>query len=103
MAARRVGKLLNLTKTNDEMKEEYLKGAGELIKWIQEKTEQLNDRTFANTLQDAEAKVCIFSFLEIEYLIIFIYVRPPSLANTEWERNHPRQHKSSTSPLCTAT
>ena len=39
------------------MKDDYVAGAKELLQWINEKTENLNDRTFANTLEDAEAKV----------------------------------------------
>eukprot|EP00005_Dracoamoeba_jomungandri_P013945 CAMPEP_0174270810 /NCGR_PEP_ID=MMETSP0439-20130205/45801_1 /TAXON_ID=0 /ORGANISM="Stereomyxa ramosa, Strain Chinc5" /LENGTH=1886 /DNA_ID=CAMNT_0015360381 /DNA_START=45 /DNA_END=5705 /DNA_ORIENTATION=- len=56
-AARRIGKLIALTKANDAMKNEYNEKAMHLSEWVVKKTEELEDRTFDNTLEGAEGKM----------------------------------------------
>merc|ERR1712137_190942 len=52
IAGRRIGKLVDLTKTNDELKHDYEKQASEHSKWLKDTTEKLGDREFGNSLDE---------------------------------------------------
>ncbi len=56
-----MGKLVGLTKANDAMKHDYNQRAATLKEWVEQKTEALNDRTFDNTLADAQNKLAEFN------------------------------------------
>eukprot|EP01090_Pellita_catalonica_P013067 TRINITY_DN3016_c0_g1_i1.p1 TRINITY_DN3016_c0_g1~~TRINITY_DN3016_c0_g1_i1.p1 ORF type:complete len:1544 (+),score=470.99 TRINITY_DN3016_c0_g1_i1:17-4648(+) len=66
-AARRVGKLIALTKTIDELKADYEKAAKALLSWIKDKTEEFGkDPEFDNSLEDAQAKLDEFGKYKTE-------------------------------------
>ncbi|KAJ5073100.1 spectrin/filamin related cytoskeletal protein [Anaeramoeba ignava] len=53
-AARRIGKLMDFTKTNDELKADYETLGEELMKWIVDKTKDLQNHDFGNTKEEIE-------------------------------------------------
>merc|ERR1712137_746932 len=57
IAGRRIGKLVDMTKTNDELKHDYETRAAEHTKWVKDTTEKLGDRDFGNSLE--EIRKCI--------------------------------------------
>ncbi|KAJ3433560.1 alpha-actinin-2 [Anaeramoeba flamelloides] len=59
-AGRRISKLVGLTKKNEELKEQYILSAEALIKWMKEKTSELNDHDFDNTLDGIKNKLIEF-------------------------------------------
>jgi len=50
VAARRIGKLADMTKLHDQMKADYKTGSEALAKWIDEKIHYTGDRTIDNTM-----------------------------------------------------
>ncbi|KAJ5078494.1 alpha-actinin sarcomeric-like protein [Anaeramoeba ignava] len=60
-AARRIGKLMDFTQANDELKQEYNRLGEELLKWIEKKTDELNQREFPNTKEEMEKLISEFA------------------------------------------
>ena len=61
VAGRRIAKVVNFTKTTDELKAEYNIKAKELLDWINKKTEELGERDFDNTLDGVKEKINDFN------------------------------------------
>ena len=56
-AARRINKLVEMTRRNDALKEDYSARAAELAAWIADKTEHFNNMECDGTIEDAIAKL----------------------------------------------
>lgn len=77
IASRRVSKLVDLTKSNDEAKADYEHCATELVHALEAVIAELDDRTFDNTLADAQQKMRDFEE--------FKGTRKPALTNQKLE------------------
>jgi len=54
VAGRRIAKLVALAKTNDQLKNDFLQKAEELVRWIHEATNGMKERNYDNSLQAIE-------------------------------------------------
>jgi hypothetical protein len=57
VAARRLGKLINMTRLHDKMRADYLASAEKTVAWIDEKSAWLKAITFDNTLAGIKARI----------------------------------------------
>jgi len=57
IAGRRIGKLVGLLKSNEELRNDYEKRAREWCEWADKKLEELSDDKFDNTLEGAQKKL----------------------------------------------
>jgi len=60
-AGRRVAKVIDFAEANDALKNDYNNRAGNLVDWIRQSLEQLNDRSFANTLDGIQNQISEFN------------------------------------------
>jgi len=58
---RRVGKVINLCREYDEMIQDYDTLTSDLLKWIQQTIQTLNDRQFANSLSGVQQQLASFN------------------------------------------
>jgi len=56
VASRRIAKLVGLQKSNDQLKNEYLKNAQAMAEWLNSTVQNMKDRNYENTLQSIEEK-----------------------------------------------
>jgi actinin alpha len=56
VAGRRLAKFVNFAKSNEELKNDYLRKAQALVDWINSTTTSVQDRQYDNTLSGIEAK-----------------------------------------------
>ncbi|XP_014671015.1 PREDICTED: spectrin beta chain, non-erythrocytic 5-like [Priapulus caudatus] len=59
-SSKRIGKVVNLLIESDNKKEEYETGARELLQWMEEKTEKLNERNLPNNLEETQQELSRF-------------------------------------------
>eukprot|EP01112_Ceratiomyxa_fruticulosa_P007166 TRINITY_DN1849_c0_g3_i1.p1 TRINITY_DN1849_c0_g3~~TRINITY_DN1849_c0_g3_i1.p1 ORF type:complete len:1136 (+),score=332.00 TRINITY_DN1849_c0_g3_i1:335-3409(+) len=57
VAGRRIGKIFNMQRTNDQLKDDYIAKAKELHEWIVGRTAEMTDREFDDTLAGVQSKV----------------------------------------------
>lgn len=74
IAGRRIGKLVDITKTNDELKADYNAKAAEHVAWVKKTTEELGERDFDNTLEGIKKLLADFANFKTE-------VKPPKVAD----------------------
>jgi len=60
VAARRIGKLADMTKLHDQLKADYNAAADVLVKWVDAKIVELSDRSIDNTMAGVRAKLAKF-------------------------------------------
>ena len=76
IAGRRIGKLVDMTKTNDELKHDYETRAAEHSKWVKEKTENLGDRDFGNSLEEIKKLIADLATFKSEE-------KPPKISDKQ--------------------
>lgn len=80
--AKRVGNVLNRLIDEDKRLERYEWSADELLKWIREKTDMLNERDLPNTVAGVQALQKAFHhFRNVE--------KPPKCVHRPHTRRHP--------------
>eukprot|EP01137_Pigoraptor_chileana_P036254 Opistho-2@31501 len=60
IAARRIGKLADMTKLHDSLKAEYNQGAATLSQWLEGKVKVLSDRTIDNSMAGIKGRLAAF-------------------------------------------
>jgi len=76
IAGRRIGKLVDLTKTNDELKHDYENKAKEHTAWVKASTEKLGDRNFDNSLEGIKKLIAELNNFKSEE-------KPPKVADRQ--------------------
>lgn len=61
LAGRRIAKVCHLTAQNDALKADYNASCQSLIDWVRQKINELNDRTFENTLEGVKRQIEAFN------------------------------------------